>query len=258
MAGSDGKSCVRVPKAAELIARKIKQRIVNRELAEGELLPPEVKLMEEFGVSRPTIREAYRILETEHLVSVTRGAKGGAVVHRPDTSLITSHILLALAWENATVVDVYETRATVEPAVVRRVAEVAAHLVKDRLQPLVDEAFDKADDVSQVADILTKFLDELLDLSGNPLLKFMYLSVREVLGRHQSIAMAEARRAKGVASSRVELHAFLNSYQILVKLMSERKAVEAEEHWRCHVNYVFRTWVKDYNRSIIELFPDYK
>ena len=258
-----GKHYLKVPKAAEIIAAKIKRRIVNRELREGEFLPPESKLMEEFGVSRPTIREAYRILESQNLVSVTRGARGGAVIHKPDISLITSHTLLALAWEKSTVDDVYQTRLTVEPAVVRRVAEVASHKVVEYLQPILDEAvhsfedFDSHTDLSRLTDCLTEFLDQLLELADDHLLKYMYLTVREVLGRHQALAMDEGRRDKGEALSRVETHAFLNSYKKLLLLMSEGRAEEAEDHWRSHVKYVYDTWVKGHNRTLSELFPDY-
>jgi len=45
------------------------------ELREGDTLPPETTLMGQFGVSRPTLREAFRILETESLISVRRGAR---------------------------------------------------------------------------------------------------------------------------------------------------------------------------------------
>ena len=248
---------VKVPKAAEIIARKIKRRIVTRDLQEGDFLPPEVKLMEEFGVSRPTIREAFRILETQNLVSVSRGARGGAVIHRPDTSLITSNMILSLAWEKCTVADVYETRFTVEPAVVRRVAEVAPGKVSERLQPALGKAYECIDDVEQMSVCLTRFLDELLDLADNHLLTYMYLTVREVLSLHQSISMNEGLRNKGEAMARVETHAFLNSYQKLVKLMSEEKADEAEVHWRKHIDYVYRTWVKNSNRYVSELFPEY-
>ena len=249
----------RPPKAAEQIATKIKRRIVKGELAEGELLPPEVRLMEEFGVSRPTIREAFRILETEHLVSVSRGARGGAVVHRPDVSLIASHTILALAWEKTTVAQVYETRVTVEPAVVRRVAEVAHDRVEARLQPVVDRACACVDDAGagNVAGILTEFLDGLLELADNQLLKYMYLSVREITQRHQALAMNEGRKVKGDALTRVEVHAFLNSYQKVVRLMAEQRADEAERHWRHHVDYVYRTWVRGCNRYVSELFSEY-
>lgn len=248
---------VKTPKAAEVIARKIKRRIAKRELLEGDLLPPEIKLMEEFGVSRPTIREAFRILETQNLVSVSRGARGGAIVHRPDTSLITSHMLLSLAWEKSTVAEVYQTRVTVEPALVRRVAEVAADQVSHRLQPLLNEAYDSIDNLNRIPEILTDFLDVLLDLADDHLLEYMYLTLREIVRHHQAIAMSEGQRKKGEAMARVEIHALLNSYQKLVKLMSEGKEEEAEDHWRRHVNYVYKTWVKDINCYISDLFPEY-
>jgi len=50
---------------------------------DGDLLPKQEELMEEFGVSKPALREALRILETEGLVEVRRGNVGGAVVRIP-------------------------------------------------------------------------------------------------------------------------------------------------------------------------------
>ena len=69
---------VRVPKVAELVAAEIRRLIVRGEVEEGAALLPESELMVEFGVSRPTLREAFRILESESLISVTRGSRGGA------------------------------------------------------------------------------------------------------------------------------------------------------------------------------------
>ena len=43
--------------------------------------------MERFGVSRPTLREAFRVLESESLISVRRGAHGGARVHLPNADV---------------------------------------------------------------------------------------------------------------------------------------------------------------------------
>jgi DNA-binding FadR family transcriptional regulator len=52
-------------------------------LADGDLLPKQEELVEEYGVSKPALREALRILETEGLVEVRRGNVGGAVVRIP-------------------------------------------------------------------------------------------------------------------------------------------------------------------------------
>src|SRR5690349_4407942 len=75
---------VRVPKSAELVAQSLRLRIVRGELREGDGLPPENVLMQQFGVSRPTLREAFRILESEQLITVHRGARGGGRVHAPN------------------------------------------------------------------------------------------------------------------------------------------------------------------------------
>src|ERR1700744_2696952 len=77
-------SQLRVPKAAELLAARIRGQIIRRELKEGDALPAESELMERFGVSRPTLREAIRVLEMESLLRMRRGSRGGALVTAPD------------------------------------------------------------------------------------------------------------------------------------------------------------------------------
>jgi GntR family transcriptional regulator, sialic acid-inducible nan operon repressor len=82
---------LRPPKTAELVAHHLRKRIVRGELCEGESLPSEATLTEQFGVSRPTLREAFRVLETEQLITVRRGARGGAAVHAPSTSMVARY-----------------------------------------------------------------------------------------------------------------------------------------------------------------------
>src|SRR5262245_30036396 len=74
----------RIPKTAEVIADEIRRWVVRGELREDDTLPSEAELMEHFSVSRPTIREAFRILESESLIYVRRGARGGARIQIPN------------------------------------------------------------------------------------------------------------------------------------------------------------------------------
>ena len=64
-----------VPKTSEIVADKIRAQIIRGELNEGDTLPPEGQLMDSLGISRPTLREAFRILEAEGLISVVRGKR---------------------------------------------------------------------------------------------------------------------------------------------------------------------------------------
>ena len=63
----------------EIIADELRALIVSGEVAEGESLGREPDLVERFGVSRPSLREALRILEAEGLITVVRGVLGGVV-----------------------------------------------------------------------------------------------------------------------------------------------------------------------------------
>ena len=71
--------------------------------------------MAQFGVSRPTLREAFRVLEAEGLISVRRGAHGGARVHTPDVDVAARYAGLVLEHRGATLADVYEAAGLIEP-----------------------------------------------------------------------------------------------------------------------------------------------
>src|SRR5215207_5826071 len=75
---------VRVPKAGEMVANQLRRTILSGGLKEGDSLPLEKELLAHFGVSRPTLREAFRMLEAEGLISISRGSRTGATVHQPN------------------------------------------------------------------------------------------------------------------------------------------------------------------------------
>src|ERR1700694_5272232 len=101
---------VRAPKTAELIAIQLRRRIARRELSEGDALPPESQLMDQFGVSRPILREAFRILESESLIEVRRGVRGGARVRLPDPRTVARYTALLLQLKGTTLGDVLDAR----------------------------------------------------------------------------------------------------------------------------------------------------
>src|ERR1700722_20283892 len=68
----------------KMLADDIRLQLVAGAMVPGQLLPPEKELLQTYGVSRPTLREALRILEAESLIETVRGMNGGAILRAPD------------------------------------------------------------------------------------------------------------------------------------------------------------------------------
>ncbi|ONH24073.1 FadR/GntR family transcriptional regulator [Pseudofrankia asymbiotica] len=102
-------------RVAEAIAATLRDRILAGADGDGYRLPTQEQLVEEFGVSYPSVREAIRILETEGLVTVRRGNVGGAEVHRPDPSSAAYHLGLVLQAGRVTLGDLAGGLQLLEP-----------------------------------------------------------------------------------------------------------------------------------------------
>ena len=101
---------VHLPKMADIVAEDLRRQIIAGELREGDPLPPEDQLMGHAGVARTTVREALRILESEGLLIVRRGAGGGARIKTPSVANVARYIGLVLQSQGATLKDVYDAR----------------------------------------------------------------------------------------------------------------------------------------------------
>jgi GntR family transcriptional repressor for pyruvate dehydrogenase complex len=74
----------RVRPAYQQVADELRVQIVAGGFAAGRKLPNQEELCAMFGVSRSTVREGLRVLESEHLVETIRGTRGGTFVVAPD------------------------------------------------------------------------------------------------------------------------------------------------------------------------------
>jgi GntR family transcriptional repressor for pyruvate dehydrogenase complex len=110
---------MRQPRLAEMVAGALRERIVSGELADGSALPGLDKLVKEFGVSPPSLREALRILENEGLITVRRGNVGGAVVHRPNAEAAAYMLGLVLQGGKVPVSDLTVALGYLEPLCAR-------------------------------------------------------------------------------------------------------------------------------------------
>src|SRR4051812_47778666 len=164
---ADGNAPLRIPKMAELVSQRLRRQIVRADLTEGEALPSEAALMAKFGVSRPTLREAFRVLESEGLISVRRGAHGGARVHTPNGDVAARYAGLVLEFRGATLEDVYDARAVMEPPCARRLARNRTKADINALRANVEEARATLDDPNTLIRLNNEFHATMIELAGN-------------------------------------------------------------------------------------------
>jgi GntR family transcriptional repressor for pyruvate dehydrogenase complex len=239
---------LRAPKTAELIASYIRGQIVRGDLKASDSLPTETVLMEMFGVSRPTLREAFRILEAESLISVRRGARGGARVVAPDITVAVRYIGLLLQMSGTTAADVYQACTALESAVAGLLAARRARQDLDDLNACVedlaglaesDEHFKDADAWSRAAQ---RFHDLVLERARNRTLSVQARVLRQVLAMHLSTV---ARRTFDHPDSQDQFRKLVRAYRKLVLLVDARDADGAERHWRAHLEAAGRRLLPD-------------
>lgn len=158
-----------VPRLAEMIAGDLRSRILSGEYADGDTLPKQEDLLEQFGVSPPSIREALRVLETEGLVTVKRGNVGGATVHAPLASKVAYMLAMVLQSRSVPVGDVSRALAHLDPACAAQCA-----LRPDRkrtvvavLRANIKESAKLLDDPPAYAAVARRFHQDLVDRCGN-------------------------------------------------------------------------------------------
>lgn len=120
-------------RAHEYVAEQIRRHIALRLIKPGESLPAERELAGMFGVGRPTIQHALRLLEASGLVQSRRGRTGGTFITRPDQrSLAVDGLIVRVIRHRKELEDLLVYRRLLEPAVAglaakaRRQADLAA------------------------------------------------------------------------------------------------------------------------------------
>jgi len=237
--GSSERMTIRIPKTAELVAESIRRQITGGELGEGDTLQPEAQIIEEFGVSRPTVREAFRILESEKLISVSRGSRGGARVHVPKADHVARYAVFVLQSKKASYRDVYEARLLIEPPAARLVAETRWKDAPGILRAVIQEQRD-ADREGDFGRAVAHFHAKLIELTGNQTLSLVSGMLEGIVGSFQS-AISRAARAEHAPLRSTE--AGLRSQEKLVSFIEARDGPGAEAHWRSHMQNAAKVWL---------------
>ncbi|QJQ31416.1 FadR family transcriptional regulator [Sphingomonas lacunae] len=245
---------IRVPKTSELVADQIRAQIIRGELAEGDFLPPEGQLMESLGISRPTLREAFRILEAESLISVVRGSRTGAKVHKPSTELVSRYAGYVLEAQGTTIADLYQARLAIEPTVVRWLATAKGQTpgmakLRKVLQELSVMAANGQYD--EFIDSVAYFHQVLVEATGNKTLSFMNGMLLNLARTHQNDYQRRHVRSNEARFKSIQVG--FKSYEKLIGLIDAGDIEGAVAHWRLHLNNANKTWTdQDEGERIVD------
>lgn len=169
----------RVEKVASRVAREIVRDIVDRDLVAGDPLESESLMLGRFGVSRGSLREALRILETQGLISIKPGPGGGPSFAPVDSSDFGRMATLFFQVMGVTLADVLEARLVIEPvmaglAAERRDADAYAVLIAN-----VEEHSEDMPDHEWLR-VTQQFHALVCGMSGNPLLSILALALKDI------------------------------------------------------------------------------
>ena len=221
---------VRVPKAAELVAADLRRQIIRGELAEGDALPPESELMRQFAVSRPTLREAFRVLESESLLTIQRGAQGGPRVQAPRREVAGRYAGFMLEYTGATLRDVYEARTGLEVPSAGRLARDRTEADLAALTAALDRQATAEGDPRQAIRLHSEFHVLIVRLAGNQTLALL----TEMLYHIIEVANAELRPDAGPAADRAR-RSTDKTHRRFVDHIEARDPRSAVDLWRRHL-----------------------
>ncbi|ANY08520.1 FadR/GntR family transcriptional regulator [Pseudonocardia sp. HH130630-07] len=217
----------RVRPAYRQVADELRSQIMRGALAPGTRLPAESELTGMFGVSRSTVREALRVLTSQHLIDTRRGVQGGSFVAAPDPAQVVEDVGGALGVLVATprlgMSDLLEARLLLEPAAARLAAQRAAPETIEALRIAASSPRDPRDPSGFVEHM--DFHTTVLMATGNLMLTMMGQPVGDVLRTRLDRAAVAPERWTEVDSCHAEI----------TEHIARGEAAEAEEAMRSHL-----------------------
>lgn len=223
----------RRPKAAETVAAELRRQIVTGRLKPGDKLHPENVLQAEFSISRPTMREALRLLESESLIYISRGKHGGARVNTFNLGAAASQVGVFLQLAGTTLQDVWLARTIIEPP--------AAGLLAARRDPSAFAALEaniaaaqeaSQSDLIRNADLTAEFSMLITRHCGNQTIHLLASLIYDIIRRQDEHVTTRSLTKTSVSKLRQEN---IRGRETALKLMRTSTPASAEAYWRAHL-----------------------
>ncbi|WP_020015927.1 FadR/GntR family transcriptional regulator [Promicromonospora sukumoe] len=221
----------------ERVLARIEEGLAAGTWSPGERLPAERALAEELGVSRPSVREAIRILEAMGIVRTAVGSGPGAgatVIDRPAAGLGAA-VRLHVASGTLPVSDVVRTRVLLEANAVRDAAErsfddAALDPLRELLKAMAEPGFGIDEFLAHDQDLHLG----LARLGGNQLVEAILSGMRAAVA---SYVTTGARAVESWPRTAARLCA---EHEGIVDAVARHDAAEAERLTRAHIEGFYR------------------
>jgi DNA-binding FadR family transcriptional regulator len=176
------------------VACAIEAEIVAGRFANGDLLPTETELAEQFEVTRSSIREGLRALEQSGLIA--RGAAKRLIVSRPDAGSVAKAASRSLVLSGATFGEVWEALATFYP----EIASLAAVKFNDEDVAALREAHEQfcaieEGELDAIVDHAAGFLHVLAERLDNQVILALLDSLNRMIAASLALVIDETPKA---------------------------------------------------------------
>ncbi|MFT4044033.1 MAG: FadR/GntR family transcriptional regulator [Gordonia sp. (in: high G+C Gram-positive bacteria)] len=200
-------TAIKTQRAYEHIVAQVEAAIASGSLRPGEHLPSEREMMEGFGVSRPTIREALRVLESNGLVRSKHGNPFGPEILEPSTELLHRPMAQLVRTKHLSLSEFLPIRIVLEglACAIAATTRTAEHL--DDLERAVigmREASNDDADLHRFGEADVAFHSTVWDATGNLLIAMFGNVTRDLMGQLIEEKIAHAPDARALMALSVE------------------------------------------------------
>ena len=224
------------PKAAETVADELRRQIVTGRLKPGDKLHPENVLQIEFAISRPTMREALRLLESEGLITISRGKHGGARVIAVDLGTAASQVGVYLQIMGTTLQDVWLARTIIEPPAAGLLAASRSPAAFAELEANISAAREASQaDLIRYADLTAEFSMLITRHCGNKTIHLLASLIYDIIRRQHEHVTERTMAKTSVDRLRQEN---IRSREMALELMRRGTPAAAESFWRAHLEHM--------------------
>ena len=184
-----GATVLRPLKTSESVARDIVHHLVQNGLTEGDGLPSEGRMLEQYRVSRESLREGLRLLEAQGLITLKRGPGGGPFVGTVDPANLARISTLYYHLAGATYGELFEAWAVAEG----HLAERAVHhpdrnLVRATLEPHLADDGNGHESLDEFVSHHTEFHTAIAALAGNRVMQLSLMAIGQTVTHHIAYA----------------------------------------------------------------------